>query len=69
MGVVYLAEDTTLNRRVAIKVMGASVASGRSFLVLGFFVVLLVASAHVSLGGKPILGKALLDDRAGGTRP
>jgi hypothetical protein len=35
---------------------------GRSSLVLGFLVVLLVSSAYLSLGGKPLFGKALLDD-------
>ena len=36
--------------------------AGRSFAVLGFFVLLLAGSAYLSLGGKPIFGKALLDD-------
>ena len=36
--------------------------AGRSLAVLGFFVVLLGASAYLSLGGKPVFGKALLDD-------
>jgi serine/threonine-protein kinase len=35
--------------------------SGRSFVVLGSFVVLLATSAYVSLGGKPLFGKELLD--------
>lgn len=36
--------------------------AGRAFVVLGSFAVLLGASAYLSLGGKPIFGKALLDD-------
>lgn len=36
--------------------------AGRSFVMLGFFVVLLAGSAYLSLGGKPLFGKALLDD-------
>jgi len=36
--------------------------AGRSFAVLGAFVVLLAAAAYTSLGGKPLFGKALLDD-------
>ncbi len=36
--------------------------AGRSLFVAGIFVVLLGASAYFSLGGKPIFGKALLDD-------
>ena len=36
--------------------------AGRSFAVLGFFVALLAATAYASLGGKPLFGKALLDD-------
>ena len=36
--------------------------AGRSFAVLGFFAALLVAAAYNSLGGKPLFGKALLDD-------
>ena len=33
-----------------------------SFAVLGFFAALSVAAFHTSLGGKPLFGKALLDD-------
>ena len=36
--------------------------AGRSFAVLGFFTALLVAAFYTSLGGKPLFGKALLDD-------
>ena len=36
--------------------------AGRSFAVLGFFAVLMVAAAYTSLGGKPVFGKALLDE-------
>ena len=36
--------------------------AGRCFAVLGFFAALLVAAAYTSLGGKPLFGKALLDD-------
>lgn len=36
--------------------------SGRSFAVLALFVVALAGSAYLSLGGKPLFGKALLDD-------
>ena len=36
--------------------------AGRSFATVGFFVILLAASAYVSLGGKPLFGKVLLDD-------
>jgi len=36
--------------------------AGRSFAVLGFFTAVLVAAAYTSLGGKPLFGRALLDD-------
>ncbi len=36
--------------------------AGRSFAVLGFFAALLIAAFYTSLGGKPLFGKALLDD-------
>jgi hypothetical protein len=36
--------------------------AGRSFAIIGFFAALLAVSAYTSLGGKPIFGKALLDD-------
>ncbi len=36
--------------------------AGRSFVTVGLFSALLIASAYLSLGGKPIFGKALLDD-------
>ena len=35
---------------------------GPSFAVLGFFAALLIAAFYTSLGGKPLLGKALVDD-------
>ncbi len=40
----------------------ASWYAGRSFAVLGFFALLLCAAFFTSLGGKPLFGKALLDD-------
>jgi hypothetical protein len=36
--------------------------AGRSFVTVGLFSALLIASAYLSLGGKPMFGKALLDD-------
>lgn len=36
--------------------------AGRSFAVLAFFAAVLMAASYTSLGGKPILGKALLED-------
>jgi len=36
--------------------------AGRSFAVLGILVVLLGTTAYLSLGGKPMFGRALLDD-------
>ncbi len=36
--------------------------AGRSFAVLGFFAAVLVAAFYTSLGGRPVFGKALLDD-------
>lgn len=36
--------------------------AGRSFAVLGFFTLLLLAAFYTSLGGKPLFGKALLED-------
>ncbi len=38
--------------------------AGRSFAVLGFFAALLVFASYTSLGGKPLFGKALLEDDA-----
>jgi hypothetical protein len=48
--------------RVPLSLDGSAWYAGRSFAVLGLFVVLLGTSAYLSLGGKPIFGKALLDD-------
>lgn len=48
--------------RVPLSLDGSAWYAGRSFATLGFFVVLLGASAYASLGGKPLFGKALLDD-------
>ena len=36
--------------------------AGSSFAILGLLAALMVASAYTSLGGKPLFGKALLDD-------
>ncbi len=36
--------------------------AGPSFAVLGFFAALMVAAFYTSLGGKPLLGRALLDE-------
>jgi serine/threonine-protein kinase len=36
--------------------------AGRSFAVLGFFILLLLFACYSSLGGKPLFGKALLED-------
>ena len=36
--------------------------AGRSFALLAFFVALLLFAFHTSLGGKPLFGKALLED-------
>ncbi len=36
--------------------------AGRSFAVMALLAVLLVASSYTSLGGKPLFGRALLDD-------
>jgi serine/threonine-protein kinase len=48
--------------RAPLTLDGSAWYAGRSFAVLGLFAVLLAASAYFSLGGKPIFGKALLDD-------
>ncbi len=48
--------------RVPLSLDGSAWYAGRSFALLGFFVVLLGTSAYVSLGGKPVFGKAVLDD-------
>ena len=36
--------------------------AGRAFAVLAFFTALLVAAFYISLGGKPVFGKALIED-------
>ncbi len=36
--------------------------AGRSFAVLGFFAALMIAAFYTSLGGKPLFGKALIED-------
>jgi serine/threonine-protein kinase len=36
--------------------------AGRSYALLGFFTLLLLAASYTSLGGKPLFGKALLED-------
>ena len=48
--------------RVPLSLDGSAWYAGRSFAMLGFFVVLLGTSAFLSLGGKPVFGKAVLDD-------
>jgi hypothetical protein len=52
----------TLKVRTPLTLDWSSWYAGRSFAVLGLFAALLTASAYFSLGGKPIFGKALLDD-------
>jgi serine/threonine-protein kinase len=51
-----------MTTRVPLTLDASAWYAGRSFAVLGFFVVLLAGSAYLSLGGKPLFGKALLDD-------
>ncbi len=48
--------------RTPLTLDSSTLYAGRSFAVLGFFAALLVVSAYTSLGGKPMLGRALLDD-------
>jgi len=36
--------------------------AGRSFAVLGFLAVMFIAAFYTSLGGKPLFGKALIED-------
>jgi serine/threonine-protein kinase len=51
-----------LSQRAPFTLDFSSWYAGRSLFVTGIFVFLLGASAYFSLGGKPIFGKALLDD-------
>ncbi|MEO8499776.1 MAG: serine/threonine-protein kinase, partial [Vicinamibacteria bacterium] len=41
---------------------GSAWYAGRSFAVLGFFALMFIAAFYTSLGGKPLLGKALIED-------
>lgn len=58
---VYLA-TITLITRVPLTLDASDWYAGRSFAVLAFLALSLFASAYLSLGGKPLFGKALLDD-------
>jgi serine/threonine-protein kinase len=48
--------------RTPLTLDSSSWYAGRSFVVLGCFAALFLASAYTSLGGKPIFGKALIED-------
>lgn len=58
---VYLATFTFINR-VPLTLDGSDWYAGRSFVALALLSLALLASAYLSLGGKPLFGKALLDD-------
>jgi hypothetical protein len=51
-----------LSVRSPLTLDGSAFYAGRSFVVLGFFATLLLVSGYLSIGGKPIFGKALLED-------
>ena len=51
-----------LSTRVPLTLDLSAWYAGRSLAVLSFFALSLFASAYLSLGGKPLFGKALIDD-------
>jgi len=76
MGEVYRADDIRLGQlsstvflftlyvlvRTPLTLDWSAWYAGRSFAVLGFFAALLLIAFYTSLGGKPLFGKALLED-------
>ena len=52
----------TLATRVPLTLAASAWYAGRSFAVLSMLVLSLFLSAYLSLGGKPLFGKVLLDD-------
>ena len=51
-----------LSSRVPLTLDLSAWYAGRFFAVLSFLALALFASAYLSLGGKPLFGKAVLDD-------
>ena len=51
-----------LSTRVPLTLDLSAWYAGRSYAVLSFLALSLFVSAYLSLGGKPLFGKALLDD-------
>ena len=48
--------------RTPLTLDGSAWYAGRSFAVLGFFALMFIAAFYTSLGGKPLFGKALIED-------